>query len=122
MKQLLYIDCRLPALNEMTNANRTNKFSGAKLKREYTNLVAMTCKSQKLKKIDKKIDVNFIWNCKNKRRDKDNIMAGQKFVFDGLQLAGIIKNDGWGEIGDINHRFRLADVDGVEVELVEVEQ
>lgn len=122
MKQLLNIDGRFPGLNEMTNANRTNKFAGSKQKKKYTNLVAWECKAQKLKPLKKKINVEFLWRCKNKRRDKDNIMAGQKYIFDGLQVAGIIANDGWGEIGDINHKFKIDKNEGVEVLLKEVQE
>lgn len=123
MKQILYIDTELPALNEIIGANRTNKFSGANLKRKYTNLVAWECKHQGVKPFNKKIDIQFTWNCKNKRKDKDNIMASQKFVFDGLQLAGVIQNDGWKEIGNIDHRFKVDKYNvGVEVFMKECEE
>lgn len=51
--------------------------------------------------------VTITWYCKNKRKDKDNIMAGQKFIFDGLQKAGVLSNDGWKQIGDVTHRFEV---------------
>lgn len=94
----------------MTQANRGTKggyWTGAMQKKEYTRLVALLAKSQRLKPIDYQADFNFLWICRNKRRDKDNIIAGQKFIFDGLQNAGIIKNDGWGEIGKIHHNFTI---------------
>lgn len=109
MKQLLYVGGELPTLNEITKANRTNKFVGANLKKTYTNLVAWECKKQGVKAFNKKINVEIIWHCRNKRKDKDNIMAGQKFIFDGLQLAKVIRNDGWAEIGDISHKFIIDD-------------
>lgn len=117
MKQLLYIDGELPTLNEITKANRTNKFAGASLKKTYTNLVAWECKKQGVKAFNKKINVEIIWHCRNKRKDKDNIMAGQKFIFDGLQLAKVIRNDGWTEIGYILHNF-IVDKKNVGVEVI----
>ena len=41
------------------------------------------------------------------KRDKDNIIAGQKFVLDGLVAAGIIENDGWKQVGNIFHYFEV---------------
>lgn len=121
MKQKLVIDGRLPGLNEMTKSNRTNKYAGNEEKQLYTNLVAQYCKIQKLMPFEKKIDVEFMWYCKDKRRDKDNIMAGQKFIFDGLTVAGIIKNDGWGEIGKIAHDFEI-DKENERIEVMMIER
>lgn len=117
MKQILFIEGELPALNEIIGAINRNRYVGANLKKKYTNLVAWECKHQRVKPFDGKIDIQFTWNCKNKKKDKDNIMAGQKFIFDGLQLAGIIKNDGWKEIGNIDHRFTV-DKNNVGVEIL----
>lgn len=116
--QKLIVKGVLPGLNEMTSANRTNRYQGGKQKKDATNLVVWSCRASKLKPIDGLSDYSFVWYCKDKRRDKDNIMAGQKFIFDGLQSAGIIKNDGWKEIGNISHKFLLdRDNPRVEVEI-----
>ena len=34
-------------------------------------------------------------------------MTGQKFIIDGLVKAGVLKNDGWAQIGDLNHSFEV---------------
>ena len=117
MIQILAIEGSLPGLNEMIKAERTNKYLGAKMKKDNTELVAWACKKQKLKPFEKRIDVTINWYCKNKRKDKDNIDAGKKYIFDGLQLAGIIKNDGWNEIGKINQDF-LIDKDNPRIEIL----
>lgn len=72
------------------------------LKHEHTIRVMAACRG--IRPFDK-INVDIEWVCKNKRKDKDNIMAGTKFIMDGLVVSGIIENDGWGEIGDITHSF-----------------
>lgn len=113
---ILVIQGRLPGMNEITKANRSNRHVGGGQKKNYDELVIWSCKACKLEAINEQVDVTFTWYCKDKRRDKDNIMAGQKFIFDGLQKAGILKNDGWKEIGDINHRFILNKTEKVEVE------
>jgi Holliday junction resolvase RusA-like endonuclease len=68
-----------------------------------------------------KANYTFTWYCPDKRKDKDNIMSAQKFVFDALQQIGYIKNDGWKQIGDISHRF-MVDKNNprLEVELEEI--
>ena len=114
--QKLIVSGVLPGLNEIINANRANRYQGSEQKKDETNRVYRSCKASKLKPIDGLNDYTFIWYCKDKRRDKDNIMAGQKFIFDGLQSAGIIENDGRKQIGDINHRF-LIDKENPRVEV-----
>ena len=76
-----------------------------KIKQEHTEKVAWIIKA-KIKKPLPKVDLEIEWICKDKRKDKDNIMAGTKFICDGLIMAGAIKNDGWKEIGNISHTFR----------------
>lgn len=106
----------LPTLNDIIRSARGNKFASANSKKKYDELVAWSCKASKLKRLEAKADFIFTWYMKDKRKDKDNIMAGQKFIFDGLQKAGILKNDGWGEIGNISHRFEV-DKDNPRVEI-----
>ena len=77
------------------------------MKQEYTNIVAWIAKSEIKKKL-KKIDIEITWICKNRRKDKDNISGGgTKFILDGLVAAGVIENDGWKQIGDISHKFKV---------------
>lgn len=110
------ISGELPGMNEIINANRNNRYAGASQKKKFTNLVAWECKAQGIKPIGYKVDVEIHWYCKNKRKDKDNISCGMKFLLDGLMTAGVIPNDGWNEIGDINHRF-FVDKDNPRVEM-----
>ena len=118
----LIIPCELPSMNEIIKENRRNKYAGAKQKKEYTEYIAALCRAQKVSKIDKKIDIEIIWRCKNRRKDKDNISAGIKFILDGMVTAGVIENDGWDQIGDIRHRFLIdKKIHGIEVLLREVE-
>jgi Holliday junction resolvase RusA-like endonuclease len=116
----LTIPGRLPGLNEMIDAARENRYASAKMKKEYTELVAWCAKAARLPRMEK-VDLVITWHEPNKRRDKDNIMAGQKFIWDGLVEAGVLPNDGWNQIGDITHRFRVDKANPrVEVELIEV--
>ncbi|MBB6689934.1 RusA family crossover junction endodeoxyribonuclease [Cohnella xylanilytica] len=105
----------LPTLNEIIDLAKSHWAKYRESKTLYTELVAWS--AFRRPKQDK-VNVIIHWFRANKRHDKDNIMAGQKYIFDGLKEAGIIGNDGWKHIGDVAHRF---DVDNnnprVEIEL-----
>lgn len=74
------------------------------MKKEYTDLVTWIAKG---KGKFNKIDLDITWHCKDKRKDKDNIAAGLKFILDGLVEVGLIDNDGWKQVNDFTHRFRV---------------
>jgi len=100
MVMIVSIPGELPDLNTYINKQRANRFYGNKIKQEATELVEWYCKGKS--KITKyPINITFNWYCKSKRKDKDNIRFGAKFILDGMQKAGIIRNDGWSEIGSL---------------------
>ena len=114
----IVIPGELPTMNEIVAASKRHWGSYSSMKKTYTDLVALHAK--RLPKI-KKADVIITWVCKNKRQDKDNITAGQKFILDGLVEAGVLENDGWNQIGDLIHHFEVdKENPRVEVELREV--
>ena len=88
----------------MIDAARKSKFKSAGQKREHTSAVKYTALKQKIKKIDSAF-FTFRWFEKDKRRDPDNISAGQKYIFDGLVNAGILANDGWSQVLGIEHGY-----------------
>jgi len=89
---IIVINGELPSLNEYTNANRNNKFGGAIMKKESTDLVAWQVKGiEKVK--DYPIILSFDWYTKDLRKDTDNIAFAKKFIQDGLVKAGIIEDD-----------------------------
>lgn len=95
----------LPTANEVISAlNTQRRYVYSNIKKDYTALVMMM--AQKLKPMAK-ADITITWYCKNRRKDKDNIMFGQKFIFDGLVKVGVLENDGWAQIGDVAHRFEV---------------
>jgi len=106
MIEKLVIEGELPGLNEIIEYSKEHwaKYAGEKHFR--TQEIAYLAKNQ-IKGKYKKVDLAFTWFCKNKKRDKDNIIAGQKFVLDGLVAAGVIENDGWKQIGNILHYFEV---------------
>ena len=122
MIEKLVIPGELPGLNEIIEYSKEHwaKYAGEKHNR--TEEIAYLAKSQ-IKGKYQKVDLVFTWFCKNKKRDKDNIIAGQKFVLDGLVAAGVIENDGWEQIGNISHFFSIdKENPRVEVIIKEVEE
>ena len=86
---------KLPSLNELINAGRTNKYVGAKVKRELTQDLAWIFKAQAGgKKYSEKVVISIHCYEGNLRRDDDNVLSGAcKVILDALQVAGIIPND-----------------------------
>jgi hypothetical protein len=67
----LFLDISFPSLNETIGANRTNRYTGAKLKRRLTALVA--AKARDIVPLSGRHDWIFTWHEKDRRRDPDNI-------------------------------------------------
>lgn len=113
----------LSDLNNFINSQRTNRFAGAKLKKENTEKCYnefLLAKAAGLK-VTTPINLNITWYCKNKRKDKDNIAFAIKFILDGMIQAGVIPNDGWQEIAGFEHKFEIdKEYPRVEIEILEV--
>ena len=117
----IVIPRELPDLNQIISASKDHWGSYSSLKKANTQIVAY-CTKQATKRKYKKIDLDITWYCKDKRKDKDNIMAGGlKMILDGLVVAGVIQNDGWAHIGSINNHFEVdKNNPRVEVKITEV--
>lgn len=109
---------RLPGLNEIIAAAKSHFGQYAKMKEVNTTAIAWMAKA--LPKYEK-VELVITWYEPDRRRDPDNVMAGQKFILDALVLAGVITNDSQRYIAGITHRF---DVDPnkprIEVEIIDV--
>jgi len=114
---------RLPGLNEIIDAAKQGKGNYqpyARMKEEYTTMVAWLAK--KLPTYER-VALIITWYEPNSRRDPDNIMAGQKFILDGMVAAGTIPNDSQKHIKGIVHRFKVDRKDPrVEVEIIDTEK
>ena len=117
-----FIPVRLPGLNEYTNANRRNKYAGAKIKAESENQICLFIRS-KLRgvQIDNPVFIRYTWHEENRKRDLDNICFAKKFIQDALVKEGVLRNDGWANIVGFEDRFEVLKGNcGVLVEIVEV--
>lgn len=90
----LECDQRLPTLNEYIKAVNGSRWAGASLKRKYTEELAWKFKKQAAgKTFNSHVTIFIDFYESNNRRDDDGVMHGMKYILDGLQEAGIIKND-----------------------------
>ena len=122
MKYTLTIPGRLPGLNDIIDAARTGRYIGAMQKKDTETLIMWYIKAQLHDvKITKPVKLTHYWYEQNKRRDKDNIIAAHKFIWDSLVRTGVLKNDGWNEIADFRDYLLVDEVDPrVVVEIEEV--
>ena len=67
----------LPGTNEILSASNNNRHVYNEMKRNYTSFVAICAKQCKIPELQP-ADYLITWYCPNKRKDKDNIMGGQK--------------------------------------------
>ena len=88
---ILEIPYKLPSLNEYTKACRTNKYVGAKMKRDIQNDIGWFI--NQLPKFEYPVSIHFHWVESNKRRDLDNVAFGKKFILDSLVECGKLKDD-----------------------------
>ena len=115
----LTINQKFPTLNEYIRAERSNKYCASQLKKQYTNIARTYAELSRIK-IDKKIDIEFIWGITNKKSDPDNIAFGKKFILDGFVDAGLLENDGHKQVNSLKDTFEFNKTNTVIVKLKEV--
>ena len=97
----------LPGLNEYTEANRKNRFAGAKMKKEIEQYLCAAIKNNKPERLEQPARITLLWVERDRRRDKDNIAFAKKFVFDALVKSGVLPGDGWGYIDSFTDTFAV---------------
>ena len=96
MEYKLVIQGRLCSLNEYIKAERSNRYKGAKIKRDNEKIIAAAIKQQLFGvKIDNAVHMDYLWVVPDKRTDRDNIVFARKFIQDSLVQCGVLKDDGW---------------------------
>lgn len=116
MTQKLIIQANhLPDLNKYIEHERTSRYKGADIKKEWTNIVKMLAISHKLKPMPSPVAVYIAFFVKDKRRDKDNLLINTKFILDGLVNAGVLKNDGWDNIHGIYFGWSISKDERMEI-------
>lgn len=118
MSRTLWIPGPMPNLNDIIAAcNSTIKTRSGKvlrglrwnsMKQEHGARVRLHAHAQHFDPIAGPVhfDVEFVEP--NRKRDPDGIVAGGvKIIFDALQEAGLMQNDGWTHVLSINPTWRV---------------
>lgn len=108
MEYKLVIKGRLSGLNALINANRKNKYAGARLKKKEDRIVGLYI-NQQLKEMPclEKYKIELIWYEKNAMRDPDNIISGKKYILDALVKKGKLKNDGFNNFKGVKESWEI---------------
>lgn len=118
MQNKIIIPGTLPGLNDYIDAERSNKYQAAKLKRQTEEMIVMCIWEQMPGvEISEPVHIEYHWYEPNRRRDKDNIAFAKKFIQDALVKAGVLGNDGWQEIVSFEDKFGV-DKENPRVEIV----
>jgi Holliday junction resolvase RusA-like endonuclease len=112
------LDCSLCDLNKYINAERTNRFIAARIKKENQEM----CEWLLPKKKFDKVFIVFKWFVKNKRKDPDNIAFSKKFILDAMVSTGMLKNDGQNQIVGFLDLFANDETEKIEITMLEVEK
>lgn len=93
------------------------------MKAKWTEACEMAARQRKIPKVGR-AHFDFRWTEPKpskitRKRDPDNISAGEKFVLDGLVRAGVIANDTMAEVASLRHSFDVGPLVGVEVTITE---
>ena len=95
----------LADLNTYINAERTNRFIAASIKKKATSLCQEAASGLEIE-MGGLYDVSIDWFVKDNRKDSDNIFFATKFILDGLVLSGKICGDGRRYIRNIKHTIQ----------------
>ena len=120
MEKIYHIPSSLPTLNEYINAERTNRYKAAEMKRTAENLLMWHIKMQGVVKMIKPVQIEYKWIMPDRKKDKDNIAFAKKFIQDALVKMKVLPNDGWNNIDGFTDAFEIGEKAEVIVKITEV--
>ena len=103
--QTFQIKGRLTGLNDYIQAERSNRFKAAKIKKDDQFIVSLAINRLEPQKCP--CALNIRWVEKDMRRDADNISFALKFIQDALVKRGIIPDDSRKYINEIHHTYAV---------------
>ena len=91
------IKAKLPSLNDVIAKNRSNRYLGAKFKKDIEEVIGWAIKQalvmKTLKPVKNPCVIYIDWHEATKKRDVDNVQSSKKFVLDAMVQNGILPND-----------------------------
>jgi hypothetical protein len=116
-KQKMIVYGELTDLNTYINAERRNRFLGAKIKKENTENVVLQSKNfTKITQYPINIEMHFY--TKNERKDPDNVAFCKKFILDAFVQNKIIIDDSRKYINSFTDKFFVSDKPRIEIIIV----
>jgi len=106
------IPFRLPSLNDYVDECRTNRFKGAKGKKDTEHAIMWVLPRCK---VECPVFFEFTWYEQKKNRDKDNVAFAKKYILDSMQKSGMLPNDNNKYVLGFQDRFVYGDGDKVKV-------
>lgn len=112
-----------PGLNEYIEAERSNRYKAAGMKKDMQRVMGLCIRSQLGGlRIENPVVTHYAWYEPSRRRDKDNITFARKIIQDALTSCGVLENDGWKNILWFTDAYFVdAKRPRVEMTIVEVE-
>ncbi len=101
-------------LNKYINAERTNRYVAAKIKKDAGNALYYMLLNKP--KIETPARLHMHWIIPSRRNDLDNVSFSAKYLLDSMVKANIIPNDNCMHIIELRHTFEVGKVKGVIVE------
>lgn len=99
---------KLPSLNDVIEKNRSNRYVGAKFKKNIEERIGWAIieavATKTLKSVTNPCVIEIEWHEATMRRDVDNIQSSQKFILDAMVKNGILKNDSRRYVKQIYHK------------------
>jgi Holliday junction resolvase RusA-like endonuclease len=118
------INQKLCSLNDWWYALASNKYVGAKFKKDIEEAISWYIRqalaSKTLHKPTGAVVIRFEWHEKTKRRDADNIASAKKFILDALVKTGVLVDDSRRYVKGFYDSIIDDTSDYVIVELIEV--
>ena len=114
------IPFKLPTLNEYINAERSNKFKAASLKRSEQFNIFWEIKEYLELNPNSLYDISMKIETKDNRKDHDNLMFSLKFILDALVKYKYLSGDGRKNIRHIKSEIYTTGRDFYTVEFIEV--
>ena len=101
-----FIPGEFTTLNEWIAASNSNRHAAAQIKKVETRRAQLQARGVPPVQ-EYPVDLELTWYRENRKSDPDNIAFAIKFILDGLQAAGVLRQDTWASVRTICHRFEI---------------
>ena len=110
---------RFVSLNAYLNAERSNKYIAAKIKKDETQVAYLSLLGKPKIDCEFPVRLRIIWHVKDNRIDADNKVWAKKFLMDGFVKAKIIPDDSMKYVNGFEDIIVIDKNEYVEIEVLE---